>query len=606
MSVDSARKINELYLQFREGKIDRRRMLQGASALGASAAFLRLASTMPVAAQDGSPVALPGGFKSITREEYQAAVAQQFPFIKDPAAESTGGTIVMGEIASSNLTTTNFTFADNSPTQPVLALVFESLVSSSPVDGQPVPGLADSWEIAEDGKTYTFALTQKAKWHDGQPFIADDVITGLSAVQDETTGNSYTGGFNSFVESFRKIDDHTVEIVASDVYAQIVFFSNIFAYPMPTHIWGDIPHDQWKTDPGSTGSDPSRVVGTGPFKFDSINEGEGTATFVANDDYWDIPGRPAFDTFVFQTWPDETAAIEALRAGDIDFYEAVPPSDIESLQSEDSVDVAVYDTSSFRWYGYNLDPEKTPLFQDKNVRKALYHSFDRKSMVDNIGLGYAIVPLGTQPTTSPAYDPSQFEDYAYDPATAQSMLEAAGWVDSDGDGIRDKDGVKFSFEVMYGSGSPQVDQMVAYLQEQWKAVGVDAVPNPVDFDTVLVPALTENFNFQMVLLGFNWDASYDQSAMFGTEYYGTGFNAMKYSNPEFDKLAAEASRELDPAKRNQLLIDASKIVWDDLPVGILWFRKDATAYQTRVHNFVPHSNATGGPIWSIPYAWVES
>lgn len=620
MTRESARQLNDLFLDFQAGKIDRRALLTGAAALGASSMFLKMASlagaqdATPVASPAASPIAVPvdaspsasgGGFTSINRQEWQAIFTRQYPFVADPGAESTGGTVVMGEIASSNLSTTNFTFADNSPTQPVLSLVFEALVATSPIDGQPVPGLADYWTIGEDGRTYTFYLTQSATWHDGQSFVAADVITGLSAVQDEATGQSYTGSFNSVVESFREVDTHTVEIVANDIYAQIVFFGNVFAYPMPTHIWGNVPHDQWKTDAGSTGTDPSRVVGTGPFRFQSLSEGEGTATFVANESYWDIPGRPPIDQFVFQTWPDEVAAIEALRAGQIDFYEAVPAPDIESLQGEESLTVAIYETPSFRWYGYNLDPAKTPLFQDVNVRRALYHAFDRELLANEIGLGYAVKPLGTQPTTSIAYDPSQYEDYVYDPTAAQGLLEAAGWVDSDGDGVREKDGVRFAFEIMYGAGSAQLDQMVAYLQESWATIGVEATPAPVDFSTVLVPALTENFDFQMCLLGFNWDSSYDQTAMFATSSYGAGFNAMKYSNPEFDRIAGEANRELDQARRVQLLIEASKIVWQDLPVGILWFRRDATAFQNRMHNYEPHANDRGGYLWSMPYVWVE-
>ena len=93
--------------------------------------------------------------------------------------------------------------------------------------------------------------------------------------------------------------------------------------------------------------------------------------------------------------------------------------------------------------------------------------------------------------------------------------------------------------------------------------------------------------------------------MFATESYGGGFNAMKYSNPEYDRVANEANRELDSARRVQLLIEASKIVWADLPVGILWFTKGITAFQNRMHNYDPHANATGGYLWSIPYVWVE-
>jgi ABC-type transport system substrate-binding protein len=156
---------------------------------------------------------------------------------------------------------------------------------------------------------------------------------------------------------------------------------------------------------------------------------------------------------------------------------------------------------------------------------------------------------------------------------------------------------------MYGSGSATSDQIAAAMQEYWRAVGVEATPNPVDFDTVLVPALVENFNFDVCFLGFNWDATDDQKAMFGTDYYGAGFNAMRYSNPPLDELFARADREIDPEARRELLIEAANIVNEDLPVGVLWFRKSRAAYNKRMHNYVP--NELAGYLWSIPWVWVE-
>ena len=604
MSKNPVVKLNEAYLEFLDGKIDRRGLMARATALGISAASVSVFMRgVPASAQDASPAASPSvdhSFQSITFQDFKAQLAQDFP-MEEPA--STGGIVIMGEIATSTLTTTNLMLGNNSPTNPVLALVFETLQGTNPKDGQYVPLLAERWEIAPDGRTYTFYLQQNVTWHDGTPFTADDVIFSMDAQSDEATGSSYTGQFNQTVESYRKIDDYTVEVVATDVLAQVVFHGSAYCPIMPKHIWENVPHDQWKDDPGSTGADASRVVGTGPFKFQELNASEATATFVKNENYWDQV--PNIDTFIFQPWPDEVSAIEALRAGDVDFYENVPPADVEGLQAEDNLDVALYDTYSFGFYGYNLDPEKTPLFQDVKVRQALLYGIDRQSIVDNIQLGYAEVAQGTQPILSPAYAPDQITTkYTYDPDKAMALLEEAGWTDSDGDGVREKDGVKLEFEVMYGSGAITNDQTVAYLQDAWSQIGVAMTPNPVDFDTVLVPAITENFNYQVCLLGFNWDPTGDQSAMFHSSARdGQGFNFMDYSNPDVDALMDQANREIDPEARKQLLIEINNKINEDLPVVVLSFRKDRTAYNVRMHNFVP--NAPGGLLWTMPYVWVE-
>ena len=610
-------KLNGLYKEFVAGKIDRRTLLTRAGTLGLSAASIAMfAKGVPASAQDATPAVLGAPIKSITREEYKAKLAEWWTGRTAPT--QTGGTIVMGEIASSNLSTFNMMLGDNSPTNPVLNLVYETLVGSSPVDGQYVPALADWWEIAEDGKTYTFHLSQYAAWHDGTPFTAADVVFSMDAQSNPETGSSYTSSFTGAVASYEAVDDHTVKVVATDVFAEVVFHGNAYVPIVAKHVWESVPAANWAADGGSNGQDPSRVVGTGPLMFKETNESEGTTTFVKNPNYWDqdlvasvalqdgAATIPYVDEFIFVTWPDETAAIEALRVGDIDFYENVPPADVASLQAPDQgVDVKLYDTYSFSWYGYNLDPAKTELFQDVNVRKALFHALDRQSMVDNIMLGYAEVANGTQPQLSPAYAPDRITTvYDFSVEIATTMVADAGWADTDGDGILDKDGVKFAFQMMYPSGSATSDQIIAFMQESWKAIGIEAEPNPVDFSAVLVPALTENFDYQLVVLGFNWDPTGDQSAMFSTDAYKAGFNAMKYSNPAVDDAWDAASRELDSAKRIDLLITATDLVNEDLPIGCLWFRKDRTAYQTRIGNFEPNGN--GGLLWWVPWGFVAS
>ena len=604
--------INDLYTQFMAGSLSRRDLAKGVAALGIPAVavntFMR---GVPASAQDAtpeaSPVASPAAtfepFTSMTREEWKATLmawwAEQDPPYTEPT--TAGGQVIMGELASSFVGTTNLMLGSDSPTNPVLALTYETLLASSPIDGQYVPGLADYWTIDEDGRTYTFYLNAGATWHDGTPLTAADVVFSMDAQSNPETGSAYTASFAGFVESYEAVDDKTVKLVANDIYAQVVFHGNTYCPIVAKHIWESVPFANWASDPGSTGEDLSRVVGSGPFVMTEYDLSNNRVAFAKNEAYWD--GAPVVDEFVFSASQDEVAAIEQLRAGDVDFYENVPPADVESLEAEENLTVALYPTYSFSWWGYNLDPEKTTLFQDPEVRKALLHAVDRQSLVDNILLGYGVVANGSQPELSVAYAPDRITTvYDYNVDGAKALLESAGWVDADGDGIVEKDGQKLSFEIMYGSGSATSDQIVAAVQEYWKAIGVEGIPNPVDFSGVLVPALVENFNYQVCFLGFNWDATGDQSAMFSTEAYGQGFNAMKYSNPVVDELFNQAAIELDDAARVELLVEANDVINEDLPIAVLWFRKDRTAYNTRLNNFVP--NAPGGLLWSIPYVFV--
>ena len=624
MPRNVAQQMNDLYLQFAAGAISRRDLMQKVSALGISAAAVSVFMRgVPANAQDASPVATPGAspvaepvgspvaspvasyepFTSINREQYQAMLrewwaTQPIPY-EEPANQ--GGQVLMGEISSAFVATTNAMMGADSPTNPVLSLMNETLLGSSPIDGQYVPGLADYWTIAEDGKTYTFYLNKNARWHDGTPLTSADVIFSMDIQANPATSTSYQGTFVATVASWTAIDDHTVQLVATDVFAPVVFYGNMYAPIMAKHVWESVAPENWASDPGSTGQDLSKVLGTGPFRLTEYDPSQGRVVMVKNQDYYDV--KPNIDEFIFVTSGDETAAVEALRAGAADFYERVPPADVESLAAEESLEIADYETLSFSWYGYNLDPEKTPLFQDVLVRRALLHAIDRQSIVDNIYLGYAVVAQGSQPTVSTAYAPERITTtYNFDPERAKALLAEAGWADSDGDGVVEKDGLPLAFEVMYASGSATTDSTVAAMQEMWAAVGVAATPNPVDFGQVLVPALTDTFDFQMCLLGFNWDATADQSAMYSSTSYRAGFNAMKYVNPRVDELNLAASKELDEQKRIDLLIESANLVNEDLPNAVLWFRRDQTAYNTRLHNFNPNAF---GLLWSIPYVWVD-
>lgn len=610
--ADGRQQFEELLRQFRSNAIDRRQFLTRASAAGlGAAASMAMLGVRPAAAQDATPDATPVATPErtpssagpgeitqllISREEYKTALFEAFPLVEDAPQ---GGEYINGD--STDITTVNALLSGNSPTNPVLALMTEGLVGSNPVDGDYVPGLADSCELSADGLTLTYALHEGVSWHDGTPFTSADVVLSYDAQGNPDTGSSYTGSFIDTVASYQAIDDLTFEVTLLDTYARVVAFGNTYCPIMPAHIWADVPFLDWAADGGSTGVDPSRTIGTGPFTFTEWQQGT-SATFTKNAEYWD--DVPNIDTYVFRLYPDATAAIEAILAGEVDSFENPDAADIEALEAG-GLEVQIYETYSFGFYGYQMDPERSPLFQQVEVRQALFHALDRQSIVDNISLGYATVANGTQPTLSIAFAPDEIETvYDFNVDTANQLLDSAGWTLGD-DGVRtNADGVRLAFEVMYSAGSAASDQQVAYMQEAWAEVGAEMTPNAVNFSTVLVPTITETYDYDIALLGFSWDYSADQTAMFGTNSYGGGFNFMRYSNPEYDELAAAANVEQDADARRQLLIDASNIANNDLPVGIISFRQDRFAINSeRVQNYT--ANAYGGYLWSTQYCVIS-
>ncbi len=283
------------------GRMSRRDLMRSSAALGAATWAMKLGLA---GAQDASPEASPAGpgvvLKSMTRDEWDAKFAQDFPMTP---AENKGGNVIRGD--SSDIKTVNAILADDSPTLDITGLLFDSLVGNDPNTGLPVPsGLADSWELDTDGLTYTFHLNANAKWHDGTPLTADDVAFSFQVENDPNSNSSYTGTFNNAVESWKVIDANTFQVVSKGINADFILDACVYGV-MPKHIWENVPLDQWKTSGGSTGQDASMVVGSGPFKFKEWVQGD-HVTLESNPDYYQPSAVPQYDTLIYQVYPDDS------------------------------------------------------------------------------------------------------------------------------------------------------------------------------------------------------------------------------------------------------------------------------------------------------------
>jgi peptide/nickel transport system substrate-binding protein len=552
-----------------------------------------LVAPRSVLAQSPAATAVAQGqpITSQTREEFRAEIEEAMGYTQ---AETPGGTFVDSNVT--DIQTIHPLIADDGPSLGVVGLLYDQLVGGDVRTGQPAPtGLADYWEVAADGKTYTFHLNQDAKWQDGTDITTDDVQFSFDALANPDVGSSYTQSFLDATDSWRAIDEHTFEVVAKEPL--YTFLYDLVTWIVPKHIWENVPVKDWRTDPGATGQDPARVVGSGPWKFQEWKQGE-SISLTRNDDYY---GKaPYLEAYTIRIWPDQTSVTNALLAGELDAA-SLPPADVETVKATEGLKVTTYPTRSFSFYATNLDKAKTTLFLDAGVRKALMTALDRESIVNDILLGFAEVAQGTQPVISYAYAPDRITThYDFDVEKAKSLLAEAGWTDSDGDGVVDKDGKPLAFELIYQSGSPTVDQEVAYFQDAWKAIGVNMTPRTMEF-SALVEIITGDRNFEVAMLGFSWDATFIQDAMFGCEQVPPGgFNFVTYCNEKVDDLNFKAKRTFDEDARRELIIEATNLVNEDLPVAVTHFSKANSGYSERLQNFEPSS-------WGVDlnYVWVQ-
>jgi peptide/nickel transport system substrate-binding protein len=535
----------------------------------------------PVASPAAEASCTPGPSK--TSAEIRQEVEEQFP-IEQPA--NTESTYVTG--ATGDLQSVNPYIVESDPSLSVVGYVFDSLLGGDPDTGQPVPGgVTDYWELADDCVTYTFHLRTDKVWQDGVDLTADDVAFSFEALSDPALASPYTGQFLDAVASWKVIDADTIEIVSNGVRAD--FLNNAGFFIIPKHIWESIPRDQWATDPGSTGQDPSRVVGTGPFTFESWTQGQ-EIRLVRNEQY--TPRPVWIKDIVIRIYADGEAQLNAFLTGELDDI-GLEPEQVDTVKADPQFTVEDFPYRGFTYYEFNLDPEVTARFQDARVRQAFMYALDRQSIVDNILLGYGEVANGTQPSISYAYAPDQITTkYTYDPEKAKQLLADAGWTDTNGNGTVDKDGVEMDFEFLYPSGAATSDTMVAYFQDAWKAVGIGIKPVAMEFPA-LIEATTTNPTFEMAMYSFGWDSTFIQDAMFGCDQYQVGFNDMKYCNPDLDALGEQIKVTVDQDARAQLMIQYSNIVNDEQPVGIINFSVAIAAWNNRLHNSFP--GPWGGP-----------
>jgi peptide/nickel transport system substrate-binding protein len=404
--------------------------------------------------------------------------------------------------------------------------------------------------------------------------------------------------------SYRVVDPQTFEIVS--LFPNAIFLYNAVGpiYIVPKHIWENVPVGEWAGDSGSTGQDPARVVGTGPFKFVEWVQGD-HVTLTKNPDYYEtVTSRvPYVDEVTFRVLPDLNTAVQELVVGGIDLLETVAAEQTADVQNTEGRAVAIYDTFLFTFYIPNLDPERTPFLPDVKVRQALFTALDKQGMVDNIWAGFGEVALGTHAKLSPAYAPEAYDEtWEYDPDRARQMLEEAGWVDSDGDGVREKDGQKLSFSVTLGEGSAQSTLMAAYFQEAWGEVGAECTPELIPFQTQLEQMDARDFDISA--LAFGWTPDGDQGSMFscGAVPEQGGFNYAGYCNEEWDALQEQQLQEFDPEQRAQIMIEQSKIAWNELPYGIFRFAVGRTGYNSdRLRNYYANGFGT---VWSLPWTYV--
>jgi peptide/nickel transport system substrate-binding protein len=438
------------------------------------------------------------------------------------------------------------------PTLQVGGKIYQSLLRYG-FDLTPAPCLAQSWSISQDGTVYTFKLQPNVKWHDGEPFTADDVVFSTTEFLKET--HARWRAMYERCSSIKATDGTTVEFTLKQPFGAFIYAFSASGCPMtPKHLYagkGDFRQNPANNTP----------IGTGPFKLAEWKKGE-FIHLVRHADYW-ASGKPYLDEIFYYVIPDGAQRVAALESGrvdmaqyqDIEFFELprlrkMPQLDFTTKGSEAISPISMLDV--------NL---RLPKFQDKRFRKAMMHAIDHQFIIDNLWFGLGKVANGPIASTTRFYDDASLVKYPYDPARAIALMDEMG-LKPDSSGVRQR--VKL-LALPYGE---VWTRHAEFIKQSFGKVGIDTTIESTDTAGWL--QRDANWDFELC---FNYLSQFMEPALGVARTYVSSnirkgiisSNVTGYSNPAVDDLFARASVQTDVAAAQKLYGEAQHIISDDVP-----------------------------------------
>ena len=463
----------------------------------------------------------------------------------------------------------------------IFSLIYDPLVRFDK-DQKSIPCLAKSWDLSKDNLTWIFHLQEGVKWHDGKPFTSADVKYTYDIMMDTELGGMYV----PFLEGITSItcpDANTVVIKTNKPKANMLMNTTPI---LPEHIWSSMS----KTEVAKYAN--AEAIGTGPYKFDSMKNGYIKVT--ANEDYFG--GAPKVKNYVFNEYKNTDSLAQALKLGEVDAAINLSATQMPQLEKDDNISIISGQQLGFMQVGINCDQSSkskgNPLLKDKEIRKAIECAIDKQQIID-----MAYGGQGEEGTTlinkgnKYHYEPTAAESRKYNADKAKSILDAAGYKDTNNDGVReDKNGNKLSFEfinIADNSDEVKTGQLIAAT---CKKVGIEI--NCVTMDSGALQDKINASDYDMFMWG--WGADIDPTTILGlltTAQIGAN-NEPKWSNAEYDKDFVLQQQQLDEKERIATVKNMQKTAYDDAPYIILVYdnsvqaiRKDRWKGFTQVPEF---------------------
>lgn len=458
----------------------------------------------------------------------------------------------------------------------VAGSIYNGLVGLD-ANANPVPELAERWEVRDNGKTYVFFLRQGVRWHDGQPFSAADVKFTFEEVLLKFHART-RAGLEGALTRIETPNANTVVFRFANPYAPLLRrLDNIEAPIIPRHLY--------------QGSDPlnnpvnQRPIGTGPFKFGEWQRGQ-QVVLLKNENYW-RQGFPRVDRVVYRFIPNSSAAAAALERGEIDYLWGVGGADVARLRQVQTVRLERNPAGAGGSYCVNtLVPNlRNQYFKNPRVRQAFYHAINREFILERVNFGQGRVARGPIASTLPFFDPN-IPTYAFDVNRANQLLDAAGF-------SRRAGGVRFQIKFTFAPAN--FGSLGDVLKDQLRQVGIDLVLEPLDFNAAVDKVyIKKDFDLGVASLCGGPDPDIGVKRLLTSKNIGpiAFSNGSLYENPLVDALLDRAVQTVDDERRITIYKQLQQAVARDLPYFWLVETEGFRGYRSAVQGIqIWRSNA---------------
>lgn len=448
--------------------------------------------------------------------------------------------------------------------------------------------------LSQEKPIFTFYLRKDAKWEDGKPVTGKDIIFTYQTMMDTRIECGHSRNYFKDCESVQLVDNDTyaVRFVWRKPYFDAWTFSAGFQ-PMAEHIYRYDDPKQF-----NQGKQNQTLMGNGMYKLDKWERGR-QISFVRNENYFGP--KPHFKRVVYKVVKDPTVELQLFEAGQTDLN-GLTPSQMRAKEKDpqflEKFDINISVASNYRFIGWNA---RKPFFKDKQVRQALTMLVDRERVCKTIYRDYAIPQHGTVHPENPAYWKGiEKRAWPYDPAKAKQQLAAAGWKDTDGDGVLDKNGVAFKFTLMFPANSPEIEGVANQVKDSFAQAGIEVALNNLEWSAFLQKI--ERLQFEACILGWRLGVGEEDPYQLwhSSQTDEKESNFCYFVNKEADRIIEDCRRELNPAKRYAMLHRFQEIILDEQPYTFLMVAKRLVAYDKRIQNVQYRLVGSNQSRWWVP------